>query len=275
MQHVDANGMTIPALGFGTFRMEIADVARMVPHVLGLGYRHIDTAQVYLNEEGVGAGIAASGVPRSEIFLTTKVWVPNFGAETFARSVDESLAKLRTDYVDLLLLHWPSPSVPLAEQLASLNAVRKAGKARNIGLSNYTTKLLAEAVALSETPLATNQIEFHPYLDQTKVYAATRAAGMAVTAYYAMANGSIIGDPTLTEIGAAHGKTEAQVVLRWLTQKDGVAVLSKTLSETRAASNLAIFDFTLSPEDVARIDGLARPDGRLLSPPKWAPVWDE
>jgi 2,5-diketo-D-gluconate reductase B len=275
MFRINMSGTEIPAIGFGTFRMKEPDVVRMVPHVLKLGYRHIDTAQVYLNEAAVGEGIAVSGVPRSEIFLTTKVWVPNFGGDAFVASVDESLVKLRTDYIDLLLLHWPSETVPLAEQIASLNAVRKAGKVRNIGLSNYTVALLKQAVALSETPLATNQIEFHPYLDQTKVYRAARSAGLGVTAYYAMADGTVVGDPVIKAVAERHGKSEAQVVLRWLIQKEGVAVLSKTTSEERAAANFDIFNFRLSAVDVAQLDRLNRPDGRLLNPPKWAPVWDE
>jgi diketogulonate reductase-like aldo/keto reductase len=275
MHNVIANGAEIPCIGFGTFRMQESDVARMVPAALGLGYRHIDTAQVYLNEGAVGAGMAASGVPREEIFLTTKVWVPNFGKDTFAKSVDESLTRLKTDYVDLLLLHWPSETVALEEQLECLNRVRENGKTRNIGISNYTTTLINEAVRLSKGPLATNQIEFHPFIDQRKVYQTARKAGLSITAYYAMADGKVVGDPTIRNIGEHYGKSEAQVVLRWLIQKNGVAVLSKTLSEARAAENIDIFNFELNPEHVALLDGLHRPDGRLLSPEKWTPAWDE
>lgn len=274
MKTITANGATIPALGFGTFRMPGPDTLRMVPHALKLGYRHIDTAQIYGNEAEVGEGIAASGVPRGDIFLTTKVWVENYPHDAFIASVDESLTRLRTDYVDLLLLHWPNAAVPLAEQIGALNEVRKAGKVRHIGISNFSTALQAEAIRLSDAPLVTNQIELHPYLDQSKVIDAARAAGLCVTGYFGMADGKVFSDPVLTEIARETGKTVAQIVLRWLIQKDGVVALSKTVGEERAAENLAIFDFALSADVVAAIDGLARPDGRLVSPEGLAPKWD-
>lgn len=274
MQTVTANCAAIPALGFGTFRIPGPDTLRMVSQVLKLGYRHIDTAQIYGNEAEVGEAIAGADVSRGDVFLTTKVWVDHYPHDTFIASVDESLQKLRTDYVDLLLLHWPNNAVPLAEQIGALNEVKQAGKARHIGISNYTTALQAEAIRLSNAPLVTNQIEVHPYLDQSKVIGATRAAGLSLTAYYGMADGKVFSDPVLTEIARETGKSVAQVVLRWLIQKDGVIALTKTVSEARAAENLAIFDFALSPETVARIDALARPDGRLVSPDGLAPAWD-
>ena len=274
MHTVTANGAAIPALGFGTFRMGGADVLRMVPQVLKLGYRHIDTAQIYGNEAEVGAGIAASGVRRSDLFLTTKVWVANYRPDAFRRSVDESLAKLRTDYVDLLLLHWPNAAVPLAEPIAALNAVRAAGKVRHIGVSNFSTALMDEAVRLSDAPLVTNQVEYHPYLNQDAVLGAARRAGLSVTAYYAMADGKVLADPVLQAIAARHGKSTAQVVLRWIVQQDGLIALSKTVGEDRAAANAAIFDFALPADDMAAIHALARPDGRLVDPAGLAPAWD-
>ena len=274
MQTITANGATIPALGFGTFRMPGPDTLRMVPHALKLGYRHIDTAQIYANEAEVGEGIAASGVARGDIFLTTKVWVENYPHDAFISSVDESLTKLRTDYVDLLLLHWPNEAVPLSEQIGALNEVQKAGKVRHIGISNFNAALQAEAIRLSDAPLVTNQIEFHPYLDQSKVIGAARAAGLSVTGYFGMADGKVFSDPVLMEIAGQTGKSVAQVVLRWLIQKDGVVALSKTVGEERAAENLAIFDFELSADVVATIEALARPDGRLVSPEGLAPEWD-
>ncbi|MBC9176707.1 aldo/keto reductase [Pseudoroseomonas ludipueritiae] len=274
MHSVSAHGATIPALGFGTFRMSGPDVLRMVPAVLRQGYRHIDTAQIYGNEAEVGEGIAASGIARGEVFLTTKVWVENYRREAFLRSVDESLRKLRTDYVDLLLLHWPHEAVPLAEQIGTLNEVRATGKARHIGVSNFSTALMAQAVALSDAPIVTNQVEYHPYLDQSAVLAAAREAGISLTAYYAMADGKVFGDAVLREIAARHGRSVAQVVLRWLVQQQGVIALSKTVSEERAASNAAIFDFVLSAEEMAAIAALSRADGRLVSPAGLAPAWD-
>ena len=275
MFDVIANGASIPALGFGTFRIPGPDVLRIVPHALKAGFRHIDTAQIYGNEAEVGEAIVGSGVARGEIFLTTKVWVENYKHDAFLASVDESLRKLKTDYVDLLLLHWPSDAVPLAEQIGALNDVRDAGKVRHIGVSNFSTALMAEAVKLSNAPIVTNQIEYHPYIDQDVVIAAAKAAGMLVTGYYGMADGKVFDDPMLKEIAAGRGKSVAQVVLRWLVQQQGVVALSKTVSEARVEENLAIFDFELSADEMAAIRALARPDGRIVSPEGLAPVWDE
>lgn len=274
MKTITAHGAAIPALGFGTFRMEAADVLRMVPAALKLGFRHVDTAQIYRNEAAVGEAIAGSGVARGDIFLTTKVWIDNFSPDRFMASVDESLAKLQTDHVDLLLLHWPNGSVKLADQIGALNAVRDAGKARHIGVSNYTVALLKQARALSAAPLVTNQVEYHPYLDQSRLMTAMREAGMALTAYYAMADGKVFADPLLAEIAARHQRSIAQIVLRWLVQQEGVVALSKTLIEDRARDNAAIFDFALDEAEMAAIHGLAVPDGRVLKPEGLSPVWD-
>jgi diketogulonate reductase-like aldo/keto reductase len=271
--YVSANGARIPALGYGTFRLPGPDTLRMVPAALKLGFRHIDTAQIYGNEAEVGAGIEASGVSRADIFLTTKVWVDKFGHDALIASVDESLKKLRTDYVDLLLLHWPAGHA-LPEPVGALNEVVKAGKVRHIGVSNFNVAQMQEAIGLSAVPLVTNQVEYHPYLDQGPVIRAARAAGLSVTAYYAMADGKVFGDPLLKDIAAAHGRSVAQVVLRWVIQQDGLVALSKTAGEARAAENFAVFDFELTGEEMAAIHALARPDGRLVSPPALAPVWD-
>ncbi|MGR9170936.1 aldo/keto reductase [Rhizobium sp. KDH_Rht_773_N] len=273
MTFISANGVSIPALGFGTFRVPGPDAERMVSHVLASGYRHIDTAQIYGNEADVGEGIRRSGVARGDIFLTTKVWVENYRHDAFLASVDESLGKLKTDYVDLLLLHWPNEAVPLAEQIGALNEVAKAGKVRHIGVSNFNTDLMRQAVALSSQPIVTNQVEYHPYIDQTPVLRAAKQLDMSVTAYYAMADGKVFDDAVLTAIAARHGKSVAQVVLRWIVQQ-GVIALSKTVSENRAKENAAVFDFELSPEEMAAIHALARPDGRIVSPEGLAPVWD-
>ncbi len=170
MDIVTANGAALPALGFGTFRMPGEEVLKILPLALKVGFRHVDTAQIYGNEAEVGEVIASSGIARPDIFLTTKVWVDKFAHKDFIPSVDESLKKLRTDYIDLLLLHWPQSPVPLAEQIGALNEVVKAGKVRHIGVSNYNTALMGEAVALSDAPIVTNQIEYHPYLDQSKCW---------------------------------------------------------------------------------------------------------
>ncbi len=274
MNFVKTKGAAIPALGFGTFRMPGADTQRMVSHVLKNGYRHIDTAQIYGNEADVGEGIRQSGIARSEIFLTTKVWVENYRHDAFLASVDESLKKLKTDYVDLLLLHWPNDAVPLAEQIGALNEVAKSGRVRDIGVSNFTTALMDEAVKLSTLPVVNNQIEYHPYLDQRPVIAKAGELGMSLTAYFAMADGKVLDEPVLKEIAAARGRSIAQVVLRWIVQQ-GFVTLSKTVSEARAAENAAIFDFELSSEEMAMISALAKADGRIVSPEGLAPDWDK
>lgn len=274
MFDVSANGAVIPALGFGTFRMPEADVLRIVPKAIKTGFRHIDTAQIYDNEAAVGQAILDSGVPRKDIFLTTKVWVSNYKHDAFIKSVDESLEKLKTDYVDLLLLHWPNKDVPLADQIGALNEVRQAGKVRHIGVSNFNIALMDEAAALSDAPLVTNQVEYHPFIDQTKVMDGARKHGMALTAYYAMADGKVLENEQLGEIAKSHDRSVAQVVLRWLLQQNDVIALSKTATESRVAENFDIFDFELSGEEMQAIHGLADKNGRIVSPDGLAPDWD-
>jgi diketogulonate reductase-like aldo/keto reductase len=269
-----AGPATIPSLGFGTFRMPGPDVLRVVPEALAIGYRHIDTAQIYGNEAEVGEAIQGANVPRNAIFLTTKVWVDHYRAADLQRSVETSLKKLRTDHVNLLLLHWPNPEVPFAETIAALNDVQRAGMAQHIGVSNLNTAQMAEAVRLSAAPIVTNQVEYHPYLDQQKVLRAAHAAHMTVTAYYGLADGTVAGDAVLRDIGERHGKSAVQVTLRWLVQQPGVVALTKTVRAARAASNFDIFDFELSAEEMARIHALAARHKRFVSPEGLAPEWD-
>ena len=191
MQFVTAGGASLPALGFGTYGMARPDMLRMIPAALKAGFRHIDTAQIYRNEAEVGECVAASGLPRQDVFLTTKVWVANYSERTFALSVDDSLRKLSTDYIDLLLLHWPSATVPLEEQIAGLNAAVQKGKVRHIGISNFNRTQMAEAVRLSSAPIVTNQFEYHPYLNQAVLIEACQRLGVAMTAYCGMAVGRV------------------------------------------------------------------------------------
>lgn len=274
MQFVTANGAAIPALGFGTYGMRRDDMMRMIPAALQAGFRHIDTAQIYQNESEVGECVAASGLKRADVFLTTKVWVANYPARAFAASVDASLRRLRTDYIDLLLLHWPSTATPLAEQIAGIDAAVQAGKARFAGVSNFNRALVTEAAMLATAPIVTNQVEYHPYLNQGLLIDACRRLGVSVTAYCGMAIGRVFEDPVLRAIAAARGRTVAQVVLRWLLQQDGVIALSRTTRPERAASNVDVFDFALSDAEMAAIHGLAQSDSRIVSPPGLAPAWD-
>lgn len=272
MDYVTAHGVQIPALGFGVFRMTDAEVQSVVPAALKAGFRHFDTAQIYDNEAALGQALSASGTARDDLFLTTKVWVANYSADRFMASVDESLQKLGVDQVDLLLAHWPGKAVPVAQQVAWLNAAQAAGKTRQIGVSNYNRTQLREAIAASAAPLVTNQIEMHPYLDQSAMVALAQETGTALTAYFGMADGAVPQDATIAAIGARHGKTAAQVGLRWLIQRGAIA-LSKTAKPDRVAENFDIFDFALTEAEMTAIDQLARPDGRLVSPEGLAPDW--
>lgn len=273
MTYIESHGVRIPALGFGVFRMSDAEVERVIPVALEAGFPHFDTAQIYANEAALGQALEHAGAARADLFLTTKVWVDHYRPERFAASVEESLEKLRVSQVDLLLLHWPGTQVPVADQIALLNEVRAAGKTRHIGVSNQNVAQMTESVRLSTAPILTNQVEVHPYLDQRALIAAAREQQVAITAYYGMADGQVPRDPLIQDIGRAHGKTAAQVGLRWLIQQ-GLVALSKTANVERVAENAAIFDFKLDDQEMAAIARLARADGRLVNPPGLAPGWN-
>ena len=270
---LEANGAKIPALGLGTWELRGRACARLVEQALKLGYRHIDTAQIYDNERDVGEGLRASGVKRSEIFLTTKVWTTHFAPIELERSVKESLARLRLAEVDLLLLHWPNPHVPLAETLGALARVREQGHARHIGVSNFTVELIEQAVAACPAPLVCDQVEYHPYLSQAKVLEACRRHRMALVAYSPIAKGRVKGEGTLQQIGERHGKTAAQVCLRWLVQQNVIAI-PRTSRVERLSENLAVFDFTLSNSEMDEIFAMGSPTGRLTNF-AFAPQWDD
>jgi 2,5-diketo-D-gluconate reductase B len=269
---VDANGAVIPSIGLGTWELRGRSCARLVEQALRLGYRHIDTAQVYENERDVGDGLRASGVRRDDVFVTTKVWTTHFAPHDLERSTKESLKKLHLAAVDLLLLHWPNPRVPLGETLGALAHVKQLGLARHIGVSNFTVALIEEAVAACPEPLVCDQVEFHPYLDQAKVREACARQGMAVVAYSPVAKGRIKNDKTLAEIGEAHGKTAAQVCLRWLVQQN-VCAIPRTSRVERLSENIDIFDFRLTDDEMARISRMGSSGGRLTDF-GFAPKWD-
>src|SRR5712691_11734441 len=271
---VEAHGGRIPLVGLGTWDVRGRTCARIVEQALRLGYRHIDTAQMYDNEREVGEGLRASGVKRDDVFVTTKIWPTHFAPRDLERSAKECLVRLRLSAVDLLLLHWPNPNIPLSETLGALCKVKRAGLARHIGVSNFNVALAEEAVRLSSEPLVANQIEVHPFLDQTKMIEACRRHGLAVVAYSPIARGQAARDPVLKEIGKAHGKSAVQVCLRWLVQQD-IVVIPRTAKIERLASNAAIFDFTLTEEEMARIGALAHPRGRVVNYSfSGAPEWD-
>ncbi len=270
---ISAHGAEIPVMGFGTSSLG-KDAAELVAIALRLGYRHLDAARKYGTERGVGDGIRDSGVPREEIFLTTKVSHEDLHPADFARSVETSLGELQVDYVDLLLIHWPNPKIPVPDCMGPLAAAKRAGLARHIGVANFNIKLLEAAISACPEPLVTNQVECHAYLDQGKMLAALRRHGMALTAHCPLARGRLMGDPVLGEIAHDRKKTLAQIALRFLVQQEIVAPIPRSSNPARIAENLDVFDFRLTADEMARIAALKRPNGRVANPAAYAPEWD-
>lgn len=268
-----STGCTMPVIGFGT--SQLGNCGEIVAAALKVGYRHIDTAWKYGTEKGVGEGIKASGVARKDIFLVTKVSHEYLKADDFAKSVEESLERLQTDYVDVLFVHWPAiDGTPLAETMGALAKAKRQGKARHIGVANFNIALLEEARRLCPEPLSALQAEYHPYLDQSKVLAYCRKAGLLFMAYCPLGRGRLFKDPVLAELARAKGKTLAQVALRWLVQQGGIAPIPRSANLQHMAESLQVFDFTLSDAEMKKIHALARPDGRIANPQGRAPKWD-
>ena len=265
---------TIPQLGLGTFRLKEQQAIDAVATGLALGYRHVDTAQIYGNEAEVGQALAESGVARADVFVTTKIWTENLAASRLRASLEESLVKLRTDYVDLTLIHWPSPgaAVSVAESMEALLAAREAGLTRAIGVSNFPIALLVDAIAaVGADNIATNQVELHPFLQNRALAAFMADAGIHLTAYMPLAYGKVMEDAAIARIAQAHGATPAQVALAWSMAK-GHAVIPSSTKRANLASNLRARDLVLSREDIAAIDALDR--GERLVSPDFAPAWD-
>jgi diketogulonate reductase-like aldo/keto reductase len=274
---ITVDGHAIPLLGFGTWNLTPEVARTMVAEALRIGYRHIDTAWIYRNEAAVGDGIrdaiAAGHVARDDIWLTTKIWVAHFDREGLLAQARESAASLGFT-PDLLLLHWPKREPTFAETLGALNEAKDQGLTRTIGLSNFPSAEFREAQALSPARLVTNQVEYHPWLKLSKLIETAKALGSSITAWSPLAQGAVADDPTLIEIGKAHGKTPGQVTLRWLIQQDVIAI-PRTSKVHRAEENFDIFDFRLSDEEMDRIHALARPDARLGDWIDPAFKWDE
>ncbi len=265
---------SMPALGFGTSPMTGGLSADTVAAALKAGYRHIDTARKYGTERAVGEAIRVSGVPRNDIFLTTKVSHENLRAGDFAKSVDESLAALGVDYVDLLLIHWPNPEIALAETMPALAKTKRQGLARHIGVANFNIALLEQAIKLCPEPLAALQAEYHPYLDQSKLLAAVREHKLVFIAYCPLGRGRLFGDPVLAEIAGQRGRSVAQIALRWLLQQN-IAAIPFSSKPQRIADNFNVFDFTLTDVEMKRIAALKRSDGRVANPAGRVPGgWD-
>lgn len=271
---VAANGADIPAIGLGTWPMSGQECIGAVQTALDAGYRHVDTAAMYNNEADVGEAIAGHRLPRNEIFVTTKVWYDQIGDGDLQRSAETSLRKLKMDDVDLLLIHWPNSRIPLAESIGALCDARRRGLARHVGVSNFPTALLAEAISLAEEPLCVNQVEYHPYLNQDAVLATCRKNGMAMTSYAPIARaGTLLNESVIREIAREKGHDEARIVLRWHIQQDQVVAIPKSSDPARIRSNIDLDGFELSEGEMARISALSKRDGRTIDP-EWGPEWD-
>jgi diketogulonate reductase-like aldo/keto reductase len=252
MEYESVQGVEVPALGLGTARMTGDECRDAVGTGLELGYRHIDTAQMYDNEEAVGDAVADSGVNREDIFLVTKILRDNLAYEEVLRSFSESLEHLQTDYVDLLLIHAPSRTVPVEESLKAMNELQEQGRVKHIGVSNFSVNQMRDAIQASETPILTNQVEYHPFKRQDNILEFCIENDVMLTAYSPLNKGSL-SNPTLAEIGDRYGKTAAQVALRWLLQQDTVSAIPKAAQRTHLEENLTVFDFQLTDGEMEQL----------------------
>lgn len=272
MKYIDLESEKIPALGFGTFRLSGNECVEAVMDAIATGYRHIDTAEMYHNEDATGEGISRSGINRSELFLTTKLWVDSLAPDAVRRTTERSLEKLRTDYLDLLLIHWPPKDVPLEDTLLAMDRLRREGKVRHLGVSNFNIAWLKKA-AHTGVPLITNQVEYHILLSQEKLLNYMRSNGMFLTAYSPLAKGRLVNHPVLDEIGKKYHKSSTQIALRWLMQQEDVAAIPKASTPAKRRANLDIFDFELDSEDLERIASLEK-NKRFVDMPGLSPDWD-
>ncbi|MFC6834975.1 aldo/keto reductase [Halomarina ordinaria] len=253
MEYATVQGVDVPAVGLGTWRLTGEECRETVRTALDLGYRHVDTAQAYGNERRVGAALRDADVEREDLFLATKLSGGNREYDDVLRSTDESLAKLGTDYLDLLLVHWPNPRTPLEATITAMNDLVEAGKVRHVGVSNFGIERLDRARDLSDVPILTDQVQYHPYWDQRELLDYCAIHDVLVTAYSPLGHGGVLSDPVLEAVGERYGKSPAQVALRWLVQQDGVCTIPKATSRDHLAANLEVFDFELTDEEMERI----------------------
>ena len=265
------SGQKIPKLGFGTWQIQPRDAKQSVTNALSIGYRHIDTAQKYGNESEVGDAIKDSSVPREDIFLVTKIWRDYLSHDQVISSFEESLRKLKTDYVDLVLIHWPNSKFPLKPACLALRSLIEKKKIRHFGISNFTSSLMEEV--REHKPLC-NQVEYHPFLNQDILLKKSEELNMFLTAYSPLARGDVFKHPQLTEIGQKYGKNPGQVTLRWLIEQKNVVAIPKANQKEHAAANFNIFDFELSREDTQTINKLTQQNLRAVNPPWHEIGWD-
>jgi len=273
MESLQTQGIRIPRLGLGTFRMQGDTCRAAVESALALGYRHLDTAEMYGNEAAVGAAIAASGLARKDLHITTKVWHENLAPDAIRRSFDASLQKLRLDYVDLYMIHWPARGMTLPAIFETFSRLQEEGRTRAVGVCNFTVPLLRTVIEEIRAPIACNQIEYHVLLDQAVVRSYLRNKSIPITAYCPLAQGALARNPELTAIGKKHGASPVQVALKWLLEQDGVMAIPKAQRPESQKANLEALKLSLDDEDRRTIAALPK-DRRLVSPP-FAPAWDK
>ncbi|MGG7567725.1 aldo/keto reductase [Rhodovulum sp. DZ06] len=272
MKIIDAGDARIPALGYGTWRLEGDEARDMTAAAIGAGFRHVDTARMYKNEAAVGAGVRASGVARDALFVTTKIWPDDHAPDALRAAAEDSVATLGFE-PDMILLHWPSKTVPLGETIPALCRLAADGLCAHVGVSNFTRAQVETVTALADRKLAVNQVEFHPYLDQSPMLDLLASKGMALTAYLPLARGEAPGDPVLQRIAAQHGATSAAVCLAWILARGAIAI-PKTANRGRLEENLSAQELELTAAQVEEISALAKPDGRMVNMPEIAPDWD-
>lgn len=257
VQTATVQGVEVPKIGLGTWNMNGSRCRRAVESALEMGYRHIDTAEMYRNEREIGQAISASGVPREDLFLVSKVWSNHLKQEQVIDACEASLRRLGTDYLDLYLIHWPSDKVPMGETLAGMDRLVQAGKTRRIGVSNFSVQQLEEAREAAEHPIFCNQVKFHVRRRQDALVKYCQREDVLLTAYSPLEKARLRGESTLAEIGRRHDKSALQVALRWLIEQEKVVAIPKAASEAHQRQNLDVFNFSLSEEDCAAIEGLA------------------
>ncbi|MBO0905083.1 aldo/keto reductase [Jiella sonneratiae] len=274
MKIIEAGAARIPAIGLGTYTLEGETCIDMVQRAIDAGYRHLDTARMYGNEREVGEGLRRSGISRDEVFVTTKIWWTDIAEAELAAAARQSIERIGIGAVDLLLIHWPNPDVALEESIDALCRTVDDGLARHVGVANFPSTLLDEAAAMASHPLVCNQVEYHPFLSQDQVLAACRRHDMGLVAYSPIGRGGeVLNHPVIRGAAERHGKTPAQIVLRWEIEQDGVGAIPRTSRPERLAENLEIFDFELYEDERAAISALTRRNERLVDP-SFAPNWD-
>jgi 2,5-diketo-D-gluconate reductase B len=271
MEKIQTQGVAIPRLGFGTFRMPGGGCQPVVESALGLGFRHIDTAAMYENEDAVGAAIASSGVKREDLFVTTKVWHDRLGRGAVRKAFDTSLSKLKLDYVDMYMVHWPSADMDLPAVLEEMMTIKADGGTRAIGVCNFNMKMIRQAVEEVRAPIAALQIEYHPFMSQARMLDYVRGKGIPLTAYAPLAQGRAAHDETLQKIGDKHGVSAAQIAIAWLLDQPDVIAIPKAQKESSQRSNLDALKVKLDDEDRSAIAALPK-DQRYVKPP-FAPDW--